>query len=111
MALFGRPSEADNARELAYRAWYQRQNPLALAALIFSVFSLTHFGTLWVDGIAGIVMGAVALRQIGRAHNKFGDDPPWFARPGGRGLAWAGIAVGCLSLALAFVVYFGFPAS
>ena len=33
MALFGKPSERDDARELAYRLWYQRQNPLALASL------------------------------------------------------------------------------
>src|SRR5688572_32207545 len=101
MALFGRPSESDSARELAYRLWYARQNPLALVSLILSVFSLTHFGTLWVDEIAGIVLGVVALRQISAARERAGGDAdadlPWFARPGGRGLAWGGIAVGLVS--------------
>jgi hypothetical protein len=45
MALFGRPSENDDARAAAYRQWFARQHPLALASLLLSLFSLTPFGT------------------------------------------------------------------
>ena len=110
MALFGRPSAKDEAREQAWRLWFQRQNPLALASLLLSVFSLTHFGTLFVDELAGVVLGAVALRQLRRVRERFAEfdpdhPPPWFARPEGRRLAWAGIVLGCVSFALACTLY------
>src|SRR5688572_2075821 len=92
MALFGRPSERDEARAANWAAWFQRQNPYALASLPLSVFSLTHAGTLFVDEIAGILLGVVALRQLARVRDGLpGDDG---ARVEGRGLAWAGIVVG-----------------
>src|SRR3954470_389673 len=107
MALFGRPTEKDDAREAAYRQWFARQHPLALASLLLSLFSLTHFGTLIVDEAVGIAFGVAVLLQTGWARPDFvghreGDRPP----RGGRGLAWAGIAVGMLSLSCAMVVYF-----
>jgi len=101
MALFGRPTETDRRREAAYREWFARQHPLALASLVLSIFSLTHFGTLWLDEIAGIILAVITLAQLRNA------------RRGGEGktegdrLAWAAIAVGVLSLALAFTIYFG----
>src|SRR5689334_7804324 len=67
MALFGRPSERDDVRAANWTNWFQRQHPFALASLPLSVFSLTHAGTLWVDEIAGIVLGVLALRQLARA--------------------------------------------
>jgi hypothetical protein len=99
MPLFGRPSETDQRREAAYREWFTRQHPLALASLILSVFSLTHFGTLWVDEIAGIALGAIVIRQLrsGRDERQ------------GFWLAAAGIAVGVVSLCSAFVLYFVLP--
>ena len=109
MALLGRPSERDDARAASWAAWFRRQNPYALASLPLSVFSLTHGGTLFADEIAGILLGAVALRQLARARSGLpGDDG---ARPEGRGIAWAGIVVGLASLALAFVIYFVLPAA
>src|SRR5687767_13734372 len=110
MALFGRPSAKDQAREEAWRLWFQRQNPLALASLVFSVFSLTHLGTLIVDELAGIVLGVVALRQLRRLEDGVGmpgtdDDRSWSSKPEGRRLASAGIVLGLLSLGLACVVY------
>jgi hypothetical protein len=110
MALFGRPSAKDQAREEAWRLWFQRQNPLALASLVFSIFSLTHLGTLIIDELAGVVLGVTALRQLRRVADGVGgtgqDDPPWSTKPEGRPLAWAGIVLGLLSLGLACVVYF-----
>src|SRR5688500_6552252 len=98
MALFGRPSQRDEDRAADWAAWFRRQNPFALASLPLSVFSLTHAGTLFVDEIVGIVFGVVALRQLNRVRDGLpGDDG---ARVEGRGLAWAGILVGAVSLLL-----------
>src|SRR5438045_4201817 len=99
MPLFGRPSESDQRREAAYRQWFARQHPLAMVSLIFSVFSLTHFGTLWIDEIAGIVLGVIVLRQL-----RGGRD----ARQG-FWLAAAGVGVGVLSLCFAMTIYFVLP--
>ena len=108
MALFGRPTERDDARAASWAAWFQRQNAYALASLPLSVFSLAHAGTLFVDEIAGIVLGAVALRQLARVRAGLpGDDG---ARTEGRGLGWGGILVGAASLAMAIVIYFVLPA-
>jgi len=51
MALFGRPSERDEAKAAAYRDWLLRRNLCAIVSAVLGVFSLTHFGTLWVDEI------------------------------------------------------------
>ena len=116
MAIFGRPSERDEARAADWAAWFRRQNALALSSLPLSVFSLTHAGTLFVDEIAGIVLGVAALVQLARARARDGnrgsadsndlDD----RKTEGHWLAWGGIVVGCVSLALAVVVYFVLPA-
>ena len=106
MALFGRPSEKDDAREAAYRQWFARQHPLALASLLLGLFSLTHFGTLIVDEAVGVALGIIALMQINSAHAveaNTGADPP---RREGKWLARGGIAVGVVSFACAMVVYF-----
>jgi len=66
MALFGRPSERDEARAAGWAAWFQRQNPFALSSLPLSVFSLTHAGTLFLDEIVGIALGVVSLKQLAR---------------------------------------------
>src|SRR4051794_25551185 len=102
MPLLGRRSQTDDAREAAYRGWIARQHPLALASLLLSAFSVTHFGTLWVDEIAGIVLGVVTLVQIRRAGVDKRDD----VRTGGRWMAWTGIGIGLVSLTCAILVYF-----
>jgi uncharacterized membrane protein YfcA len=108
MALFGRETEREQTRAVSYAAWFARQHPLALASLLLSAFSLTHFGTLWVDTIVGIAFGVVALVQIRRAkQSASADDPP--PRTEGQWLAWGGIVVGLVSLTLAFVIYFVLP--
>jgi hypothetical protein len=98
MALFGRPNERDEAKAAAYRDWLVRRNRFAIASTVLGVFSLTHFGTLWVDGIAAIVLGAIALRQLSRpADNN--------APTEGRGLAWLGMTCAALSIGIAIVLY------
>ena len=108
MALFGRESERDQARAASYAAWFARQHPLALPSLLLSAFSLTHLGTLWVDEIAGIALGVVALMRIDRARRQphDPDNPP---RTEGHWLARGGIVLGVISLGLAAVIYFVLP--
>ena len=108
MALFGRETKRDQARAANYASWLARQHPMALPSMLLSAFSLTHFGTLWVDTAAGIVLGGVALVQIRRARQ--GPPPP--GNPGkseGHLLAIGGILIGLVSLVLACIVYFFLP--
>jgi hypothetical protein len=108
MALFGRESERDEARAASYAAWFQRQHPLALVSLLLSTFSLTHLGSLWIDSIAGIILGVMALSRIRRARQAPADsERP--ARTEGHRLAWGGIVMGVASLIVAFVIYFVAP--
>ncbi len=101
MALFGRPTQHDEAKAAAYRAWLLRRNPLAIASTVLGVFSLTHLGALWIDGIAAIVLGVIALRQLARPAR---DDEDAVATEG-RGLAWLGIISAALSIGIAIVLY------
>jgi hypothetical protein len=97
MALFGRPTERDEAKAAAYRDWLLRRNPLAIASTVLGVFSLTHLGALWIDGIAAIVLGVMALRQLSRPQSSGATE--------GRGLAWLGIVAAALSICIAIVLY------
>ena len=110
MAMFGRPSERDEARAASWAAWFQRQNPLALSSLPLSVFSLTHAGTLFVDEIGGIVLGIMALVQLSRAWERPLRPGQLTPKTEGHWLAWGGIVVGLASLVLALVIYFVLPA-
>ena len=94
MAWLGRETAEEQQRAEAWRAWFLRQHPLALASLVLSVFSLTHLGTLWVDEIAGIVLGVLAIRAL-----KGGTSTKSVA------LAYIGITVGVISLLCAIVIY------
>ena len=97
MPLFGRSSQEDEQRAVAYRDWLQRRNPLAIASLVLGIFSFIEMGTLIVLGLAGIALGIVALVQLrrGRSHE----------RMYGQRLAWAGIALSIASLAAAGIIY------
>ena len=97
MALFGRPTDRDEAKAAAYRDWLLRRNPLAIASTVLGVFSLTHLGALWIDGIAAIVLGVMALRQLSRGDRT--------GAPEGRGLAWLGIVAASLSICIAVFLY------
>ena len=93
MALFGRENARDEQRVEAWRLWFTRQHPLALASAVLSIFSLTHFGTLFIDEIAGIVLGVIAIRRAART-------PHLSIR-----LAYIGVVIGVISLICAIVLY------
>jgi hypothetical protein len=101
MALFGRPSAQDDQRAAAYRDWVQQRNPLAIASLVLGVFSLIEFGALLIFGIAGIVLGWLALVQLRRPPAD--TTPP--AKPLGHRLAWTGIVLSVVSLIIAVILY------
>ena len=94
MALFGRETAQDERRAEAWREWFIRQHSFALWSLVLSVFSLTHFGTLFVDEIAGVVLGVLAIRASRRG-----------ATDKGVALAYAGVVVGVISFLLAIAIY------
>jgi hypothetical protein len=94
MAWLGRETAQEQQRVEAWREWFVRQHPFALASLVLSVFSLTHLGTLWVDEIAGIVLGVLAIRAVRRG----GSEKSVV-------LAYVGIVTGILSLVCAIVIY------
>lgn len=93
MAWLGRETEAQRKRVETWRRWFVRQHPLALASAVLSIFSLTHFGTLWVDEIAGILLGLLAIRN-GRRESSHEVS-----------LGYVGIAVGIISLICAVAIY------
>src|SRR2546421_7405444 len=97
MALFGRPSPEQEQRASNYRAWLEKRHPFALASLVLGVFSFTHLGTLIVDSIAAIALGAIAIRQLAAGSTN---------RNEGKRLAIAGMALGAASLVVAGMLYF-----
>lgn len=97
MGMFGRETERDQQRAEAWAAWFNRQNPYAVASLVLGIFSLIEFGALIIFGVAGVALGVVALAQIRR-----GIYP---GRPAGTHLAWWGIVTSVLSLVLAALLY------
>jgi hypothetical protein len=99
MALFGRSTPQDEAKAQAYGAWLSRRNPLAIVSLVLGVFSLTHLGTLILDSLAGLVLGAIALKQLATP------SPTQSTQPFGHRLAWTGIATSVASLVVAAILY------
>ena len=98
MAFLGRPSAEDDERAEAWRDWAVQRNPLAIASFVLGLFSLIEFGVLMVFGIAGIVTGVMALRQLSR-HQPDSPNPPL-----GHRLAWTGIVFSVVSLLVAVVL-------
>lgn len=93
MAMFGRESARDRERVAAYREWFVRQHPFALISAALAIFSLTHFGTLFIDEIVGIALGVIALRQFRRMPDRSVK------------LAYVGVAVGIVSLIIGVTLY------
>src|SRR5687768_8489648 len=94
MAWLGRETAEEQRRAEAWREWFVRQHPLALASVVLSVFSLTHLGTLWIDEIAGIALGVIAIRAVKSGVSRKSVT-----------LAYVGIVAGILSLICAIVIY------
>jgi hypothetical protein len=95
MALFGRETEQDQQRAEQWAHWIRQRNPYAIASLVLGVFSLIELGFTVVIGVAGFVLGIVALKQLSR---------PQPAQPLGHRLAWAGIITSVLSLLIFAIV-------
>ena len=95
MALFGRESEQDQQRAEQWAQWVRQRNPYAIASLVLGVFSLIELGFTVVIGVAGMVLGIIALRQLAR---------PDSAQPMGHRLAWTGIVTSALSLVIFIIV-------
>jgi hypothetical protein len=101
MALFGRPNPEDDRRAQEWGEWLRRRNPFAIGSLVLGVFSLIEFGVLIVFGVAGIALGAVALRQL--------REPAEGGPTHGHGMAWAGIVTSVVSLVIAAWLYTAGP--
>ena len=100
MALFGRPTQRDQQKAQDYARWVQQRNPLAIGSMVLGIFSLIEFGVLFVFGIAGIVLGVIALRQLAAVDSNELD-----AKTRGHRLAWGGIVLSAISLIIASVLY------
>jgi uncharacterized protein DUF4190 len=96
MALFGRETEADRRRAAHYAQGLSQRNPFAIASTVVGVFSLIEFGTIPIFGIAGLVMGIVALRQLRAGQT---------SHPFGHRLAWLGIVTSCVALIVGSSLY------
>jgi uncharacterized membrane protein len=100
MALFGRPTAREQQRANAWGDWARQRNPVAIASLVLGLFSFIEAGVNLIFGIAGIVLGVIALRQL-RTTSVSTNEPA--AR--GHRLAWAGIVLSVLSLIVAALLY------
>lgn len=99
MALFGRPTAKDNERAALWGEWIRSRNPLSIASLVLGIFSLIEFGALLIFGIAGIVLGVMALKQL---RNRGAEDvSPAF----GHRLAVTGIVLSAVSLVIAILLF------
>ena len=115
MALFGRPSAADDRRAEQYKDWLRRRNPYAIASFVLGLFSLIEFGALIVFGVAGILLGVVALAQLrsvtrapaaASVPDSITSDEAPVAKTSGHVLAILGIGFSVLSLVIAALLYF-----
>ena len=102
MAFLGRENPRDAQKADAWRDWLQRQHPYAIASFVLGLVSLIEFGVLVVFGLAGIVLGAMALVKLRRNASD---------RPAGHRLAWTGIVLSAVSLVIAGILYSLPPAS
>jgi hypothetical protein len=105
MPLFGRSTPEDDARAAAWRDWFRKRHPFALASFVLGVFSLIEFGAIFLFGIAGLILGVLALVQLRRRLSSATDAQQFDEMsPGathGHYLACAGIACSAASLLLA----------
>jgi hypothetical protein len=102
MALFGRPTEKDNRRAQDYARWMQSRNPYAIASVVLGIFSFIELGAIVIFGVAGLVCGIIALRQL-RSIRILETGAATPAQ--GHRLAWTGILLSGVSLIIAAVLY------
>src|SRR3954469_21954147 len=96
MALFGRETREDQERAQAYARWLQQRNPLAIISVVLGTFSLIEMGIIPVFSVGGLVCGIVSLRQLAQ---------PSAAAQLGRRLAWFGIIISSIALAVGAGLY------
>jgi ABC-type branched-subunit amino acid transport system permease subunit len=96
MPLFGRETQQSQQRAQEYARWVRERNPFAIVSLLLGVFSLVEFGALVIFGVASIVLGIIALKQLS------GENPQ---QPRGHRLAWSGMILSAVSLVCAAVLY------
>lgn len=97
MALFGRESEADRQRAERVRQWVHARTPYALVGLACGLLAVVDSFTLVIGlaaGLAAIVLGIVALKQIERQPALLG-----------RRLALAAIVLGAAGIVLSLVMW------
>src|SRR2546423_303332 len=82
MALFGRPTQEDDRRAKAWADWIRKRHPLAIVSFVLGVFSLIEFGAIFFFGIAGAVLGTIALMQLKRAREPGPTHGHWLAVAG-----------------------------
>ena|SRR5947207_3439520 len=104
MPRFGRPTAEDDRKARQWAEWFAQRNPLAIASLVLGVFSFIEFGALVIFGVAGIVLGIVALTQIVGTRGRISDQAT-NERQKGILLAWTGIGLSVASLAIAAILY------
>jgi hypothetical protein len=104
MPRFGRPTAEDDRKAQQWAEWFAQRNPLAIASLVLGVFSFIEFGALVIFGVAGIVLGIVALTQLGRTRDRLSDDAA-NEKPKGFFIAWMGIGLSIASLVIAAILY------
>ena len=76
----------------------QSRNPYAIGSLALGIFSIIEFGLIFVFGIAGIVTGVIALRELFAAKSD-ATQPQLGAR-----LAWTGIVLSAISVIMGVVL-------
>jgi hypothetical protein len=65
-----------------------KRNGLAIASLVLGIVSIPTFGLMGIGALAGLTLGAVALRQVKKDPGNYG----------GKGMATAGIVTSAISL-------------
>src|SRR5437660_745424 len=82
MALFGKPTREDDRKAQAWAEWIRKRHPLSIVSFVLGVFSLIEFGAIFLFGIAGVVVGAIALMQLKQAREPGPTNGHWLAVTG-----------------------------
>src|SRR5262245_42832514 len=97
MALFGKPSAADDQRAERAKIWVQQRSPFSIISVMFGVLAVLDFFTGVVG--AAFAVAAIALALIGL--NDLTRRPQML----GRRLCITGLVLGVLGLVLCIAFY------